>query len=163
MATGDLAPTLEDAVALAAQSHHGQVYPTVQGEPFILHPLRVLLQVEAGEAQVVAVLHDVIEDTACTLDGLRELGYSERVLDALDRLTHREGEAYEAYIARIKGDPLARQVKLTDLADNLANNRRIAELRSSIEVHERIRHYERAIEQLSEAATVAVDTALPMP
>ncbi len=155
-------PTLEDAVALAAQLHRGQMYPSVQGEPFILHPLRVMLQVESDEERIVAVLHDVIEDTDCTLDNLRHLGYSGRVLDALDRLTQRNGEAYESYIARIKNDPVARQVKLADLADNLANNRHVAELVSHIEVHERIMRYERAIEQLRAAAAEAVNAVSPM-
>ncbi len=162
MSTGGLVPTLEDTVVLAAQLHKGQIYPSPQGEPFILHPLRVMLQVKAGEAQIVAVLHDVIEDTDCTFDNLRHLGYSARVLDALDRLTQRDGEAYEAYIARIKDDPLARQVKLADLADNLANNRHIVELLPSIEVQERIMRYERAVVQLRAAAAVAANAESPM-
>ena len=155
MLAADLTPTLEDAIVLAAQWHRGQTYPSLRGEPFILHPLRVMSQVESDVERIVAVLHDVIEDTACTFDDLRGLGYSERVIDALDRLTHRDGEAYETYIERIKDDPLARQVKLADLADNLANNRRAAELASSTEARERMMRYERAIEQLRAAAAAA--------
>jgi len=73
----------------------------------------------------------------------------------VDRLTHRDGDAYDTYIERIKDDPLARQVKLADLADNLANNRRLAEVAASTEVRERILRYERAIEQLRAAAAAA--------
>lgn len=148
------APTLEDAIVLAAHWHRGQLYPSVKGEPFILHPLRVMLQVESDVGRIVAVLHDVIEDTACTFDDLRRLEYSERVIAAVDRLTRRDGEAYERYIERIQEDPLARQIKLADLADNLANNRRLAEVSASREVQDRITRYERAIAQLR-AATAA--------
>ncbi|HEX8995020.1 MAG TPA: hypothetical protein VF812_03205 [Ktedonobacterales bacterium] len=148
-------PTLEDAIVLAAQWHRGQMYPSMQGEPFILHPLRVMAQVESDAERMVAALHDVIEDTNCTLEDLRRLGYTERVVEAVDRLTHRDGEAYEAYIERIKDDPLARQVKLADLADNLANNRRLAEVRANDAVHERIMRYERAIVRLGAAAVAA--------
>lgn len=155
MSVANLTPTLEDAIVLAAQAHRGQIYPSPEGEPFILHPLRVMSKVTSSAERVVAVLHDVIEDTNYTLDNLRHLGYSERVIDALDRLTHRDGEAYETYIERIKDDPVAQQVKLADIVDNLANNRRVAELASSIEVQERIMRYERAIVQLKAAAAAA--------
>jgi (p)ppGpp synthase/HD superfamily hydrolase len=157
MSAADLTPMLEDAIVLAAQWHRGQTYPSLRGEPFILHPLRVMAQVESDVERIVAVLHDVIEDTACTLGDLRRLGYSERVIEALDRLTHRDGEAYDTYIERIKDDLLARQVKLADLEDNLANNRRVAEAVSSTEAQERIMRYERAIEQLRAAATANAD------
>ena len=101
MSAADVSPTLEDAIVLAAQWHRGQTYPSLRGEPFILHPLRVLAQVESDVARIVAVLHDVIEDTACTFDDLRRLGYPEQVIAAIDRLTRRDGEAYETYIERI--------------------------------------------------------------
>jgi (p)ppGpp synthase/HD superfamily hydrolase len=155
MAAADLTPSLEDAIVLAAHWHRGQTYPSLRGEPFILHPLRVMAQVESDVARIVAVLHDVIEDTDCTFSDLRRLGYSERVIAAVDRLTHRDGEAYETYIERLKDDPLARQVKLADLEDNLANNRRIAAVASSTEVQERMRRYERAVQQLKAAATAS--------
>src|SRR4051812_17915810 len=123
--TNVCAPTLEVAIALAVQAHHGQVYPTPSGEPFILHPLRVMLQVEADIERIVAVLHDLVEDTTYTLDDVRRLGYPDEAIEALDRLTRREGEPYEAYIGRVAGNPIARSVKLADLADNLANSRRL--------------------------------------
>lgn len=73
---------------------------------------------------MVAALHDVVEDTAYTLDGLRQLGYPAEVIDALDRLTHRANETYDDYIRCLQAHALARRVKLADLAENLANNRR---------------------------------------
>jgi (p)ppGpp synthase/HD superfamily hydrolase len=153
-------PTLEDAIALAAHWHRGQRYPSVTGEPFILHPLRVMLQVNSDDARIVAVLHDVLEDTACSVVELRRAGYSERVVTALDRLTRRDGEAYELYIERVAEDPLARQVKLADLTDNLANNRRLAEVAARRDVQERITCYQRALARL-QAATATAATAEP--
>jgi (p)ppGpp synthase/HD superfamily hydrolase len=153
-------PTLEDAIALAAHWHRGQRYPSLMGEPFILHPLRVLLQVDSDDARIVAVLHDVLEDTACSVGELRRAGCSEQVIEAVDRLTRRDGEAYESYIERIAEDPLARQVKLADLTDNLANNRRLADasaqrdVAAQRDIQERITRYERAIARL-QAATAA--------
>jgi (p)ppGpp synthase/HD superfamily hydrolase len=127
-ATDPPSPTLEDAIALAAHWHRGQRYPSVTGEPFILHPLRVMLRLDSDDARIVAVLHDVLEDTACSAVDLRRAGYSEQVIEALDRLTRRDGEVYEPYIERIAEDTLTRQVKLADLTDNLANNRRLAKV-----------------------------------
>jgi (p)ppGpp synthase/HD superfamily hydrolase len=147
-------PTLEDAIALAAHWHRGQRYPSLTGEPFILHPLRVMLQLTDDDARIVAVLHDVLEDSACSVVDLRRGGYSDSVIEALDRLTRRDGEAYESYIERIAEDPLARQVKLADLTDNLANNRRLADVSTRRDVEERIMRYERALARL-QAATAA--------
>jgi (p)ppGpp synthase/HD superfamily hydrolase len=85
------APTLEDALALAAQAHRRQIYPSRMDEPYILHPLRVMPLLDSTFEQIVAVPHDVVEDTAYDLDDLRRLGYPDDVLDALDRLTHCAG------------------------------------------------------------------------
>jgi (p)ppGpp synthase/HD superfamily hydrolase len=110
-------PTIEDAIALALQAHRGQVDRA--GRPYILHPLRVMGLVDGMDAKIVAVLHDVVEDTPTTLDELRGLGYSERIVTAVNHLTRREDETYEQFIERIKPHPLARHVKLADLMDNM--------------------------------------------
>lgn len=117
-------PTLEDAIVLAVHSHRGHRYPTdeVGRDPFILHPLRVMLSVATEDERIVAVLHDVIEDSDTTLDDVRRLGLSDLVVEAIDLLTHRETEPYETYIERIADNPLARSVKLADLRDNLEHN-----------------------------------------
>ncbi len=118
-------PVLEDAIALAALAHRGQLYPTAAlgRDPFILHPLRVMLRVSTEVERVTAVLHDVVEDTEYSLGDLSRLGYPSRVVDAVDRLSRREGERYEDYVDRILPDPTARAVKLADLEDNLLHNR----------------------------------------
>jgi (p)ppGpp synthase/HD superfamily hydrolase len=159
-AADSTSPTLEDAIALAAHWHRGQRYPSLTGEPFILHPLRVMLQVDSDVARIVAVLHDVLEDTAYSVVDLRRAGYSDSVIVALDCLTRRDGEAYEPYIERIAENTLAQQVKLADLTDNLANNRRLAGVSARRDVQERITRYERAIARL-QAATAATANAEP--
>jgi (p)ppGpp synthase/HD superfamily hydrolase len=110
-------PTLEDAIALAVEAHRGQ--RDKSGQPYILHPLRVMLRLEGEPARMAAILHDVVEDTPYTLERLREMGYPPAVLAAVERLTRRSGETYEAFIERVSEDPLAARVKLADLEDNL--------------------------------------------
>lgn len=118
-------PGLDDAILLALAAHRGQVYPSMPPEPYFLHPLRVMarLHSESETERIAAILHDVVEDTSTTLADLVRMGYGTDVIQAVDCLTHRIGETYEAYIDRLVRNPIARTVKLADLADNLANNR----------------------------------------
>ena len=109
--------TLEEAIALAVQAHKGQ--KDRNNQPYILHPLRVMMRLETETERIVGVLHDVIEDTSITPDDLRKAGYSEEVLAALDCVTKREGEAYEDFVLRSATNPVARRVKLADLEDNM--------------------------------------------
>ena len=108
--------TIEKALQIAARAHEGQV--DKHGQPYILHPLRVMSAVEGDDARIVAILHDVIEDTSVTADDLRREDFGEPILEALDRLTHRKGEPYAEYVIRCKGHEIARRVKLADLEDN---------------------------------------------
>ncbi len=101
---------------LAAAAHKGQT--DKGGSPYINHPIAVAEALETEEEQVVALLHDVVEDTPITLEELLKQGFSQRVVQAVDCLTHREGEPREAYLARIKSDSLATAVKLSDLRHN---------------------------------------------
>jgi (p)ppGpp synthase/HD superfamily hydrolase len=108
---------LNSAIVLACKAHAGQVDKA--GKPYILHPLRLMLNFDDEEAQVVSVLHDVVEDSDVTLDDLSVLGVSESVVEAIDCLTKRKGEAYEDFISRIRVNALARRVKIADIKDNL--------------------------------------------
>jgi (p)ppGpp synthase/HD superfamily hydrolase len=108
--------TIERALQIAAKAHEGQT--DKDGQPYILHPLRVMAAVEGIEAQIVAVLHDVVEDTAVTLDDLRAAGFSAPVLEAVACVTHDKSEPYADYVVRCKQNALGRQVKLGDLQDN---------------------------------------------
>ena len=110
-------PSIEDAILLAAQGHRGQKDKV--GQAYIMHLLRVMMRVEGETAQVVAVLHDLVEDTSTTFDDLRALGYSEEVVQALDCVTKRPDESYEQFIDRAIANPVARRVKRADLEDNM--------------------------------------------
>ncbi|HJL84567.1 MAG TPA: HD domain-containing protein [Candidatus Marinimicrobia bacterium] len=115
--------TLERAIAIAAEAHAGQ--KDRAGAPYILHPIRLMIQMDSEDAMMAAVLHDVVENSVWTLDDLRKEGFSNEVLNAVDSLTHRdkEGENYWDYIQRAKSDPIAIKVKLADLEDNLNPDR----------------------------------------
>ena len=131
--------TLERAIAIAAAAHAGQ--KSKEGGPYILHPLRVMMRMEGLEAQMAGILHDVVEDTPWTIGQLREEGFAEPVLAAVEALTHVEGEEYFAYVARAGANELARRVKLADLEDNM-NVMRLAEVREKD--LERVRKYHKA-------------------
>lgn len=109
--------TLEKAIAMAVKAHQGQLDRA--GRPYILHPLTVMLRMETEEAMMVAVLHDVVEDSPLTLDDLRVAGFSDTVVAAIDALSNRDGESYPDFIERLSHNPLAVQVKLGDLQDNM--------------------------------------------
>jgi len=129
------------ALELATTAHRGQVYPSPEREPYICHPIRVMEALEEGDAQIVALLHDVLEDTSVDVAELHELGFGEHIIRAVLLLTHDGTVPYADYIERLAHDRLARRVKLADLADNLRNNRR---LESTSDVRARISRYEAA-------------------
>ncbi|MBF0124756.1 MAG: GTP pyrophosphokinase [Magnetococcales bacterium] len=106
---------------MAVAAHRGQCDRA--GAPYILHPLRLMLQMDTDLERMVAVLHDVIEDTTLTLEQLRDEGFPATVMEAIDHLTRRTDEEYEAYIQRISPHPLACRVKLADLRDNMDTTR----------------------------------------
>lgn len=108
--------TLERAIAIAAEAHSGQLDKA--GQPYILHPIKVMLRMQSNDERIAAVLHDVVEDTSVTLQSLREAGFDEQLLDAVDALTKREGESRMDAAKRAKRNPLARAVKLSDNAEN---------------------------------------------
>jgi (p)ppGpp synthase/HD superfamily hydrolase len=136
---------LEKAIELAVQAHLGQRYPAPEPEPYILHLLRVMLAVQGYRTQMVAVLHDVLEDTPVTAEDLRAVEIPDDVVDSVEALSHHAEHSYEQYIELVANNTLARQVKLADLADNLANNRRLPR---TPDVSERIDRYERALARL---------------
>ncbi|MEL6271954.1 MAG: GTP pyrophosphokinase [Chloroflexota bacterium] len=110
-------PTIEDAIFLALEAHRG--VKQKDGSPYILHPLALMTRFHTEAEQMVAVLHDVIEDTDVALDDLRAAGYPENVLQALELVTRRSDETYDEFIERIKPHPLARRVKIADLEHNM--------------------------------------------
>lgn len=112
--------TLEHAIALAAEAHAGDTDRA--GNPYIHHPMRVMYACEEGtEARTVAALHDVVENTDWTLDGLRAEGFGEEIVAAVDAVSRRDDEEYLDYVARCAQDSLGRVVKRADLRDNMGN------------------------------------------
>ena len=109
--------TLERAIEIAARVHAGQTDKA--GEPYILHPLRVMLSLGAEYERMAAILHDVVEDTPVTLEDLAREGFPPEVVEAVDALTKREGESRLDAAARAVRNPIARAVKLADLKDNM--------------------------------------------
>ena len=110
---------LVEAISLANDFHFGQVDKI--GMPYILHPLAVMESVDGLHAKTVAVLHDVLEDTPCTLGTLKV--FPESVWSAVEAMTHRKGETNLAYWGRVKVNPLALEVKLADIAHNTSPKR----------------------------------------
>jgi (p)ppGpp synthase/HD superfamily hydrolase len=109
--------TLERAIAIAAEGHAGQ--KDWGGEPYVLHPLRMMLRVSTNDERIVAALHDVCEDCPqWTFDRLRVEGFSGDIIAALQSVTKRQGEDYEEFVRRAAANPIGRVVKLADLNDN---------------------------------------------
>ena len=110
-------PTIERAIEIAANAHAGQ--RDKAGQPYIFHPLRVMFRVNGEHEQMAAVLHDVVEDTAITIDDLAREGFPSEVLRAIAALTKLPGETRLEAAARAAADPVARKVKLADNAENM--------------------------------------------
>ena len=135
---------LDRAIELAKQHHEGQTDKA--GKPYINHPLRVMNQVESEEEKIVAVLHDIVEDTDISLDDLRSEGFSEEVVSAVECLTKQDGENYDSYIERISFNKLAVKIKLADLEDN-RDLTRLPEVTDKD--LERLEEYGKALEKLT--------------
>ena len=109
---------LEKAIYVALRVHEGQT--DRYGRPYILHPLHVMTQMDTETEMAAAVLHDVVEDSDVTPDDLRAEGFTADVVEVVRLLTHdKEKLSYEAYVRRLKPHPIARKIKLADLAHNM--------------------------------------------
>lgn len=137
-------PDLNDALLLAVQAHRGQMDKA--GKPYILHPIRVMMRMESDLDRTVAILHDVVEDTDITLESLRRQGYPQEAIEAIERLTRRDGESYDAYLSRVETNEIARRVKMADLEDNM-DWRRLAG--RTEQDQRRMERYRRALERLT--------------
>ena len=134
---------LEKAVQLAVEAHAGDTDKA--GATYIRHPLRLMQQMDTETERVVAVLHDVVEDTAYDLDDIED-EFGSEVREAVDGVTKRDDEAYEDLIDRAAANPIARAVKIADLVDNMD----ITRLDSVDEdLGERLAKYHRSWERLT--------------
>lgn len=121
-----LAKQFLKALDLASWKHRDQ--KDKAGKAYFGHVARVAKRCETLPAQIVALLHDVIEDTDVTPEMMEEMEFSEFIIKAVVCLTHREGESYEDYVKRAARNPIAREVKMADLEDNM-NLKRLPEVR----------------------------------
>ena len=138
-------PLTKLAMKIAYCAHMGQV--DHGGVPYIFHPIHLAEQMADELTAAAALLHDVVEDTPYTLDDLRSQGFPETVIDALELLTHREGVSYFDYVAAIKLNPIARQVKMADLRHN-SDLTRLDVVDSK--ALERVEKYKKALEILTD-------------
>ncbi len=104
------------ALSLSFAAHKDQLDKS--GMPYVYHPFHLAEQMQDEDTTIVALLHDVVEDTAYTIDDLRSMGFSEKVCDAIALMTHDPAVPYLDYVAQIKRNPIARAVKLADLRHN---------------------------------------------
>ena len=134
---------LEKALGIALIAHAGQ--KDKAGAPYILHPLRLMLAAAEPDAQVAALLHDVLEDSEITLNDLTQAGIPDHICNTVETLTRQLDETYEEFIERIAGDELARRVKILDIQDNL-NLQRLKSVKKADLI--RVNDYHRALQYL---------------
>lgn len=151
---------LQRAISIAVEAHQGQT--DKGGNPYILHPLRIMMSLKIEEEMIVGVLHDVVEDCAdkgFDWDYLKDQGFSDTVLEALRTVTKTPEEesyfktlsgqqridAYLEFVGRAKENPIGRRVKRADIFDNL-NVSRIGQLTQRD--LDRLNQYKKAIEFL---------------
>ena len=127
------------ALKLCYEAHKDQVDKT--GVPYVFHPFHVAEQMKDEATTVVALLHDVVEDTDYTLDDIAAEGFGQDIVDAVALMTHEDDVPYLDYVAKLKGNPIARAVKLADLAHN-SDLSRLGEI--DLETRKRLVKYEKA-------------------
>ncbi len=132
------------ALKLCFEAHKEQTDKT--GMPYVFHPFHLAEQMTTEQTTVCALLHDVVEDSPYTLDDLRKMGFSEEVLTALALLTHDPAVSYEDYVKELAKNPIAKAVKLADLAHNsdptrLAGEEISEKMRSRWEKYAKAREY----------------------
>ena len=132
------------AIKLCFKAHEGQVDKS--GLPYVHHPLHLAEQMDDEDSTIVALLHDVVEDTDYTIKDLKEMGFRDAAIEAINLMTHRPGVPYMDYVKEIAKNPIARKVKLADLNHNSDLTRLNHEPTS--QDHERFEKYKKAIELL---------------
>ncbi|HEY6379814.1 MAG TPA: hypothetical protein VI316_11615 [Candidatus Dormibacteraeota bacterium] len=110
--------TVDDAIIMATEAHRGQRDKGRPNLPYITHPMRVMASFDDPVLQMIAVLHDAVEDGPLTLEEIQEAGAPGRVVAGIDAMTHRTGESDDEYWARVRANSDALAVKLVDIEDN---------------------------------------------
>jgi (p)ppGpp synthase/HD superfamily hydrolase len=112
-----LSQYLHKAITIACEAHQGQ--SSINGEPYILHPLRLLINAKSNDERIIAVLHDVIEKSNISLGDLKNKGFNQDIISSIDSLSRRRSESYIDYIGRLMQNKTSVKIKLLDLADNI--------------------------------------------
>ena len=133
------------AIKIAYKAHQDQ--NDRSGIPYILHPIHVAEQMKDEATTIVALLHDVVEDTSVTLEDLKKYGFSQEVLDAIELLTHKDGVKYLDYIRALGKNPIARKVKVEDIKHNTDLTRTT---NINDKVYKKMPTYQEALKILSE-------------
>ena len=134
---------VKKALQIAFDAHKDQVDKA--GLPYIYHPFYLATQMETEDSIIVALLHDVVEDSHYTFEEIESYAFSASIMTALRFLTHEDSEDYIAYIHRVKENELARIVKLADLKHN-SDESRLSHIDDK--VRERLQRYSKSIEIL---------------
>ncbi len=114
-------PLTKKALKLCFDTHKDQVDKS--GMPYVFHPFHLAEQMDDEMSTVCALLHDVVEDSEMTFDGLSDMGFPSEVIEVLRLLTHEDEVPYMDYVREIKNNPVARKVKLADLKHNSDSTR----------------------------------------
>ena len=133
------------ALKLCFEAHKDHVDKS--GLPYVHHPFHLAEQMETEDTTIVALLHDMVEDTEYTLDDIRAMGFPERIVEALSYMTHDDAVPYLDYVAKIKENPIATAVKLADLKHNSDLTRLDAVDKKALE---RVEKYRKAMAILEE-------------
>ena len=109
-------PKTKMALKLCFEAHKEQVDKS--GMPYVFHPFHLAEQMNTEETTIVALLHDLVEDTDYTIEDLVDMGFDKSITDAIALMTHADNVAYMDYVRAIKDNPIAKTVKLADLKHN---------------------------------------------
>ena len=104
------------ALKLCFEAHKEQLDKSKM--PYVFHPFHLAESMDDEKTTIVALLHDIVEDTEYTFEDLEKMGFESEIIDALKLLTHGENVNYFDYVRKIKENPIAKKVKLADLAHN---------------------------------------------
>ncbi|WP_440110089.1 GTP pyrophosphokinase [Paenibacillus sp. QZ-Y1] len=134
---------LSKAIAIAADLHSSQI--DKGGNPYILHPLRVMMKMDDNTSMIVAVLHDVVEDTYFSIQDIEKCDFSTEVIEALRSVSREKGESYMNFIRRCKKNEIGHRVKIADIEDNMDLNRIPNPTKTDFD---RVKKYEKALKEL---------------
>ena len=109
------------AIKLMFEKHKDQYDKS--GLPYVFHPFHVAEQMDDENTTIVALLHDIVEDTDTTFEDLEKQGFSKDIIEALKLMTHDKNVDYYEYVEKISNNPIARKVKIKDLEHNMDTSR----------------------------------------